>query len=99
MVRAITTGEGAAGSSVAEEVPCHFRVVQKIFMASVGEPVELYFFIYNATVKKELTEAYYVKLTANGMPENIDQIDKIGTIFSNLYSKDTSQRVSLKLTL
>ncbi len=50
-------------------------------MLQVGEPTELYFSLYNEIDKKFITENFVVCLSAQGLPEKIELLNKLFTLF------------------
>ncbi|KAJ1344077.1 hypothetical protein BSLG_001217 [Batrachochytrium salamandrivorans] len=67
----------------------------------LGEMVEMFFFIYDATEGKTISEEYLVRLNSNGTPSeersSLDstQSSKLATLFSDLSSKDLNNSLML----
>ena len=70
------------------EEPRHLLLDVKAFMCSVGEASQLAFSVWNRTSAKQLSEEWYVRMTGQGMPEDVDRIGQLRVIFRDLPARD-----------
>ncbi|KAL0477542.1 dedicator of cytokinesis protein 1 [Acrasis kona] len=70
------------------DVDVHFLLDVKACLFTVGESVEVFFFLYNNTTKTAITEEFSVDLTLLGMPTDPRLISNIKTLFTNVTEKN-----------
>lgn len=57
-------------------------------MCSVGEASQLSFSVWNRTAQKQLSEEWQVKMTSQGMPEDVERIGQLRVVFRDLPARD-----------
>lgn len=77
------------------EVDLAVLLEMKLFACSVGEPTEIFFSLWHRETNEFVTEFFYVKLTAQGMPEDEDRIGNIKTLFKDVSRSDYSKGLYL----
>lgn len=60
----------------------------KAFMCSVGEASQLLFSVWNRTAQRQLSEEWQVRMTGQGMPEDMERIGQLRVVFRDLPAKD-----------
>jgi hypothetical protein len=69
-------------------------VEYKVAMFSVGEPTELFFSLWSEKLGV-LTEEFVVTLTDKGMPERIDQLGEMRTVFVGINRQEIAEDLCL----
>lgn len=57
-------------------------------MCPVGDPAELYFSLYNGAKNEFVTEEYLVLMTAMGMPQDLNKLGKLKTVFTDIPTRE-----------
>jgi len=73
-----------AFSCISHPSLCYLLLDLKVFMAPVGEPSSVFFSLWSEDEKEFLTEEFQVALTAHGMPADINKVQNMKTLFSEL---------------
>ncbi|KJE88818.1 hypothetical protein CAOG_00399 [Capsaspora owczarzaki ATCC 30864] len=73
----------------------HLLFELKNFVCPVLEETEVFFSLYNATTGSFLTEDYFTRLNKSGMPNDINLINNMKTLFMDLSNKDLDSTVYL----
>jgi len=86
-----SSGGGAAGAGTGGYTESGLTQVLldfKILMCPVGEPVEVYFSLWNRQDNRRLTEEFQMLLTSQGMPFDHTKINNMKTLFRDLSAED-----------
>ncbi|XP_071804886.1 dedicator of cytokinesis protein 3-like isoform X1 [Asterias amurensis] len=73
----------------------HIHLQLKNFGCSIGEEAEAFFALYDAKESRFISERYLAKFNKLGVPNNIDRIGNLCTIFSELSNKDIVRELYL----
>lgn len=72
-----------------EKDPCSLIFLElKLFACSVGEPTEVFFSVWNRATNSFVSENFYVRLTAQGMPLEESRIGNIKAVFNDIATVD-----------
>eukprot|EP01117_Protostelium_nocturnum_P003278 TRINITY_DN1423_c0_g1_i1.p1 TRINITY_DN1423_c0_g1~~TRINITY_DN1423_c0_g1_i1.p1 ORF type:complete len:1858 (+),score=684.59 TRINITY_DN1423_c0_g1_i1:134-5707(+) len=77
----------------------HLLVDVKAFMCATGEPNEISCSIYRADTKKFISEEFVVKMTANGMPEDVTKIGEVKALFTDISESELTGTAELYLVV
>eukprot|EP00026_Physarum_polycephalum_P000320 Phypoly_transcript_00320.p1 GENE.Phypoly_transcript_00320~~Phypoly_transcript_00320.p1 ORF type:complete len:1049 (+),score=204.31 Phypoly_transcript_00320:149-3295(+) len=79
-------GSGEVESEVAqpEQVPHHIVFDMRTLICPTGDPTECYFSLYNSVKNEFVSEEYLVMMTTQGMPQDLNKLGKLKTVFADL---------------
>eukprot|EP01088_Endostelium_zonatum_P019872 TRINITY_DN706_c7_g1_i1.p1 TRINITY_DN706_c7_g1~~TRINITY_DN706_c7_g1_i1.p1 ORF type:complete len:607 (+),score=94.56 TRINITY_DN706_c7_g1_i1:7-1827(+) len=80
-------------SEQTESPVCHVFMEFRNFICQTGDPSELHFSLYNTSTKKFLSAEYQVHLTSGGQPTDINKIDHVKTIFSDVSDREIANLI------
>uniref|UniRef100_A0A8U7P429 Dedicator of cytokinesis 5 n=1 Tax=Corvus moneduloides TaxID=1196302 RepID=A0A8U7P429_CORMO len=76
--------------------PLHLYVNFKNFVCNIGEDAELLMSLYDPDLSKFISENYLVRWGSNGMPKEIEKLNNLQAVFTDLSSSDLIRpRISL----
>jgi hypothetical protein len=93
-VRECNTNAGGTGTSANQQTYVQLVVEYKVAMFSAGEPTELFFSLWSEKLGV-LTEEFLVTLTDKGMPERIDQLGEMRTVFAEIKRQEIAEDLCL----
>ncbi|KFV68218.1 Dedicator of cytokinesis protein 5, partial [Dryobates pubescens] len=68
----------------------------KNFVCNIGEDAELFMSLYDPELSKFISESYLVRWGSNGMPKEIEKLNNLQAVFTDLSSSDLIRpRISL----
>ncbi|XP_022099388.1 dedicator of cytokinesis protein 3-like isoform X2 [Acanthaster planci] len=73
----------------------HIHLQLKNFGCSIGEEAQAFFALYDAKSNHFISERYLAKFNRLGVPDNIDKIGNLCTIFCDLSTKDLGRDLYL----
>ncbi|XP_065059429.1 dedicator of cytokinesis protein 3-like isoform X2 [Rhopilema esculentum] len=84
-----------AMSSLAKGGHRHLLMEMKSFMVNVGEDSVIFLSLYDSKQSEYISERYMVSLSKHGMPKDLDKLEKMIAVFSDLTSSDLLRELYL----
>ncbi|XP_051550346.1 dedicator of cytokinesis protein 3-like isoform X6 [Myxocyprinus asiaticus] len=82
-------GRQRHGDSCRMPVPHHLFVNLKSFTYNtIGEDTDIFFSLYDLREGKQISEKFMVRLNKNGGPKNLEKVDRLCALFTDLSNKD-----------